>query len=70
MKLVILGLLIAKITSSIYRLFDPNKLKTSWHDTSANYNTNDVMSVVADLRYINESESVFEMKNKKRGCRR
>ena len=39
MKLVILGLLIDKITSSIYRLFDPNKLKTSWHDTSANCNT-------------------------------
>ena len=27
--------------------------------------TNDVMWVVADLRYINESESVFELKNKK-----
>ena len=27
--------------------------------------TNDVISVVADLRYVNESESVFELKNKK-----
>ena len=30
--------------------------------------TNEVISAVADLRYIIESESVFELKNKKRGC--